>query len=188
MPNPRKPELSLWQRARKDRWWFAAAVLTAVFALVTVGYGAWTLWTYARSARVQPGVVLTMPEDAVRSAVARLVAAELPADAADVYGQLVVYSTTIFHVRFATNERDLADFLKSSPALPNLLIPGQRPLTTPEGPPLGWWRPDDLNAVAGVVCAWPAAEDQVACRVMSGRRGDRITVYMQFTIERGPRG
>jgi hypothetical protein len=183
-PNP--TDSSLWKRIRQDRWWLAAAALTGLAAVVAIGYSGWALWAYAGSARARPDVVMNMPDDTVRSAIARLTAAELPAEVWDVHGQMAVFGGTTFHVRFTTTERDLYAYLKASPALPDDLTPGERILTTEVGPPVGWWRPDDLMSVSGRQCGWPAGAEHVTCRLLAGRRGDRMTVYMQFTIERAP--
>lgn len=185
MPLPKPSESSLWKRIRQDRWWLTAAVLTGLFTLAAIVCITWAIVAYAHSAVARPDVVMNMPDDAVRTSVARLTAAELPAAAWDLYGQLAVFGSTVFNVRFSTTEHDLYAYLKASPALPDQLMASDRVLTTELGPPVGWWRPDDLLSVSGSQCGWSAGADNVTCRILAGRRGDKITVYMQFTIDRG---
>lgn len=184
MPPQNPSDSSLWKRVRQDRWWLLAVVLTGLFSLAAVACIVWAVTAYAGSARPRPDVMMNMPEEAVRVSVSRLTAAELPAGAWDLHGQFAVYGSAVLHVRFTTNERDFYNYLKASPALPDALVPSERAVTTEIGPPVGWWRPDDLLSISGCECDWPAGADNVACRMVAGRRGDKMIVYMQFTIDR----
>jgi hypothetical protein len=129
----------------------------------------------------------SLPREVMAGLLKDLTGAELPAEAAEVYGRKASLFTTVIELRFSCPEQAFKRMQITSQHLAISLNPTNT--IALGGGNLVWWKPEELADVRYGTKQWTLGTDQVSCDLLTGqaKESTNITAYMRLILERIPK-